>query len=88
MTTRSACRSKGAEALTYGPSETPAATIAAPISASSDEVPTTARQGSPAPSHASRCGIADPTVTAPTTIPSAVPRRWRNHPAAIFMPGG
>jgi len=60
----------------------------APARASADDVRITARQGKLAPTEASRCGSAEPSPTAPTTTPSAVPRRSRNHPAAIFMPGG
>src|SRR5262249_56460526 len=53
-----------------------------------DEAATSERHGMPVPSHASKCGSADPRPTAPTTTPSAVPRRSRNQPAAIFIPGG
>ena len=41
-----------------------------------------------ADAEARRCGNADPIVTAPMTVPSAMPRRSRNHPAATFIPGG
>ncbi len=87
-TMRRAWRSKGADALRYGPSFTASATRAAPATAMTDDTATSVRQGSPAPIQASRWGTADPIPTAPTTMPSAVPRRSRNHPAAIFMPGG
>src|SRR5262245_8834962 len=35
-----------------------------------------------------RCGVAEPTVSAPTRMPSAIPRPSRNHVAMIFMAGG
>ena len=35
-----------------------------------------------------RCGLADPSVSAPTRMPIASPRPSLNHPAAIFIPGG
>src|SRR6266581_2547456 len=35
-----------------------------------------------------RCGNAEPSVSAPTSTPMATPRPSRNQPAAIFIPGG
>ena len=87
-TTPTAWRSNGAEALTCGPSLTHTATMAAPPSARTDDTPINTRQGTPAASHARRCGNAEPSVSAPTTMPNAAPRRSRNQPAAIFRPGG
>src|SRR5262245_61792109 len=46
------------------------------------------RHGTTADAAASRCGNAEPTVSAPMRIPSAAPRRCSNQPAATFMPGG
>src|SRR5262245_17750038 len=62
--------------------------MTAPATASRDDTPINGRHGTPAASQASMCGNADPSVSAPTTIPNAAPRRSRNHPAAIFRPGG
>src|SRR5262249_6984491 len=45
-------------------------------------------RGRPGRSQASKSGRADPRPPAPTPTPSAVPRRSRNQPAAIFIPGG
>src|SRR5204863_3118577 len=41
-----------------------------------------------ATAHRSRWGLAEPTVSAPTTTPIASPLPSLNHPAAIFIPGG
>ena len=87
-TCRMACGSNGADAMTYGPSSTASQTSAPPATASDDDTHISARQGTSAAIHASRCGNAEPIVSAPTTMPSAVPRRSRNQPAAILRPGG
>jgi hypothetical protein len=43
----------------------------------------------PAPGIAcTRYGVALPTVSAPTTVPTASPRRARNQVAIIFIAGG
>ena len=63
-------------------------TIAPPSSASADADSISVRHGIVADAEASRCGNADPIVSAPISTPSAAPRRCSNQPAAIFIPGG
>ncbi len=58
------------------------------MSASADADAINVRHGTVADAAASRCGNAEPTVSAPTSTPSAAPRRRSNQPAAIFIPGG
>ena len=87
-TAPSACRSNGADAATCGPSLTKRWTMAPPMTASIEELSISVRHDRSAALHDKRCGNAEPRVNAPTTTPSALPRRSRNQPAAIFIPGG
>jgi hypothetical protein len=59
-----------------------------PMTDSADELSISVRHERSAAIQARRWGNAEPSVSAPTTTPSALPRRSRNQPAAIFMPGG
>ena len=71
----------------YGPSRKPIHTSAAASSAPADAVSVTGRM--PAPGIAcTRYGSALPTVSAPTMVPTASPRRARNQVAIIFIAGG
>src|SRR5206468_3737755 len=60
----------------------------APSAADAAATTNTRRQASAGTSQRNRCGVAEPSVSAPTSVPIAHPRPSRNHPAAIFMPGG
>src|ERR1035437_2511452 len=61
--------------------------MSAATTALSDAVSTTGP--TPAPGNAcTRYGPAFPTVSAPTTVPTASPHRARNQVAAIFIAGG
>src|SRR6185503_17240572 len=71
----------------YGPSRYPSHTSAAAMTALADPEITIA--STPALGNAcTRYGVAFPTVSAPTMVPTANPRRARNHVAIIFIAGG
>src|SRR5712691_11621730 len=72
----------------YGPSRATAITRAPPIVASAHAGGIKVRHGMVVEADASRCGNADPIVSAPISTPGAAPRRVSNQPAATFMPGG
>src|SRR5579859_466178 len=63
-------------------------TIPAPRSADPAATPRTTRQAEAGTPQRTRWGLAEPSVSAPTMMPIAVPRPLRNHPAASFIPGG
>src|SRR5947207_2676838 len=67
--------SNGALFATYGPSPTTVTTSAPPTSASADAASISVRHGTAADADASRCGNAEPIVSAPISTPSAAPRR-------------
>src|SRR6187401_2811748 len=71
----------------YGPSRNAPPTITAASRAHADAASTTVEIEIPGIA-LTRYGVAFPTVRAPTTVPTASPRRERNHVAAIFMAGG
>jgi CO/xanthine dehydrogenase Mo-binding subunit len=86
--TRHACRgSKLARGNPNGPSRPAVAASRPPARVSSDVAAMTVRQSRP-PRALIRCGAAEPTVSAPTMTPRAVPRLTRNHVAMSFMAGG
>src|SRR5262245_21320177 len=79
--------SNRAEGNWYGPSVTQSWTTTAPATASADATSKVSRQGS-AVTPETRCGVDEPTVRAPTRMPSASPRPSRNHVDMIFIAGG
>src|SRR5688572_13690379 len=86
-TTPTSPHEKGRTANGYGPSRYATATSAAPSIAETDDVTITGATSVRA-NALTRNGSAFPTVSAPTIIPIARPRRARNHVAAIFIAGG
>src|SRR6266567_536996 len=58
-----------------------------PASALSAATTRTTRHAAGDTAQRTRCGLAEPSVSAPTRIPIANPRPSLNHPAAIFIPG-
>src|SRR5215469_12353059 len=70
-----------------GPSVVPNSATKPPINVST-EVPTITRRQSSPPSPFNKCGIAEPKVSPPTKVPSAVPRCRLNHVAIAFKLGG
>src|SRR5687767_621468 len=83
-----ALESKGADGAWNGPSRTATAKSTAPSNAQSAAINNTGRHSFTFQLARRRCGAAEPTETAPTSIPMAVPRCRSVHPAAIFIPGG
>src|SRR5215475_1812557 len=82
------CRgSNGARGNRKGPSVVPNSATKPPINVSTD-VPTITRRQSSPPSPFNKCGIAEPKVSPPTNVPSAVPRCRLNHVAIAFKLGG
>jgi hypothetical protein len=79
-------RSKRAGGKRNGPSVTKVTTRAA-APANSEAASSVWRQGRSVRPRI-RCGVAEPTVSAPTRRPMASPRLSRNHVAAIFIAGG
>jgi hypothetical protein len=59
-----------------------------PAAASAATPSITLGHGSAAPSPRSACALAEPTISAPISSPSALPRPSGNHCAASFMPTG
>ena len=86
-TSRTRCHENGRAGKGYGPSRYPNHTSSAARHAPTDALATTGVI--PAPGIAcTRYGTALPTVSAPTMVPTASPRRARNQVAIIFMAGG
>src|SRR5882672_6599598 len=79
---------KGGDGAAKGPSFGTARTRNPPANAHAAAMPSTSRHASGGAAQRTRWGTAEPSVSAPTRIPIAQPRPSRNHPAAIFIPGG
>ena len=71
-----------------GPSFGTSRTRSPPATAVTAATPNTVRHCSAGTAQRTRCGSADPSVSAPTSTPMASPRPSRYQPAAIFIPGG
>src|SRR6266496_4272686 len=78
----------GGDGAAYGPSCGTASTSKPPASALTAATPSTTCHASGGAAQRTRCGAAEPRVSAPTMIPIAQPRPSRNQPATIFIPGG
>lgn len=66
----------------------PASSASSPPASVRIEVVATTTRHSPPPKPLTRCGVAEPIVSAPTSTPSAIPRPARNHVAIDFIAGG
>src|SRR6266550_7891242 len=83
-----AARENGGEGAAKGPSPGTRSTSSPPTTAHPAATPKTTRHASGETAQRTRCGLAEPSVSAPTRIPIASPLPSLNHPATIFIPGG
>src|SRR5436190_22476802 len=83
-----AARENGGEGAAKGPSPGTRSTSSPPTTAHPAARPKTTRHAAGETAQRTRCGLADPSVSAPTRMPIASPLPSLNHPAAIFILGG